>query len=165
MVRHDLKLSYDRRIPPTLTATTKRKPVANTNPTFLILFLAHLVNERCFLVVEGLTEITAVPAMFSLEFGQNPIVLGVRMLNGEGGIGARLFAKFLHTNNRTVIFMIDSDTKSSPTARHFTKSSLEGDGFDIGRQVYFIGNREFEDSFSDDIYLRVAQLNWPCFKA
>jgi putative ATP-dependent endonuclease of the OLD family len=120
-----------------------------------------MLNERCFLVVEGLTEMSALPILFALKYGYPPQAAGVRILNGEGGVGARLFSKFLHNNKRSVIFMIDNDTKTSPKGRYFTEASLKKDGIDTESQVHFIGKEEFEDSFSDQTYLEAAKTYWP----
>ena len=119
-----------------------------------------MLNERCFLVVEGPTEIYSLPVLFALRFGYSPQVAGITILNGENGIGARLFAKFLNSHKRNVIFLVDTDTTSSPHQRYFTRENLASDGIDIERQVFFVGTMEFEDSFSDETYLRAAQSYW-----
>jgi putative ATP-dependent endonuclease of OLD family len=119
-----------------------------------------MLNERCFLVVEGLTEITALPVLFNLKYGFSPQAAGVRIVNGEGGAGARLFAKFLNDGRRNVVFMVDRDTQKSPRGRYFTPESLEADGIDIKNQVHFVGANEFEDAFSDEVLLRTAQSYW-----
>lgn len=118
-----------------------------------------MLNERCFLAVEGLTEMTAIPVLFRLRFGVPPQAAGVRLLDGEGGPGARLFAKFLHKNRRSVIFLVDTDTKERSRGRYFTQEALKHDNFDPS-QIFLIGKVEFEDAFSDDQYLRAAQLYW-----
>jgi predicted ATP-dependent endonuclease of OLD family len=152
--------------------TTRIRTLASEDPELIDYFMYQIsdamglrnsvmLNERCFLVVEGLTELTALPVLFSIKYGFSPQAAGVRILNGEGGAGARLFAKFLHQNRRNVIFMIDSDTTISPKSRYFTPASLTSDGIDINKQVHFVGAREFEDTFSDSIYLRTAKKHWP----
>jgi len=118
-----------------------------------------MLNERCFLAVEGLTEITAIPVLFRLRFGVPPQAAGVRLLDGEGGPGARLFAKFLHRNRRTVIFLVDTDTRERSRGRYFTQEALKRDNFDPS-QIFSVGTVEFEDAFSDEQYLRAAQLYW-----
>jgi len=120
-----------------------------------------MLNERCFLIIEGLTEITSLPILFQVKYKFSPQAGGIRILNGEGGMGARAFAKFLNQNKRNVIFMVDTDTQTSPKSRNFTSASLVSDGFDVNRQVHFVGNVEYEDAFSDEIYLRTAQSSWP----
>lgn len=118
-----------------------------------------MLNERCFLVIEGLTESMALPVMFNIMYGYPPQAAGVRILNGEGGNGARLFAKFLNDNKRRVLFMVDTDTKSSPKSRYFTQESLTADGIGTDR-IHFVGTKEFEDAFTDEIYLRAANQHW-----
>jgi predicted ATP-dependent endonuclease of OLD family len=122
-----------------------------------------MLNERCFLVVEGLTEMTALPVLFNLRYGFSPQAAGVRIVNGEGGAGARLFAKFLNDGNRNVVFMVDRDTQTFPRARYFTPQSFTADGINIQTQVHFVGVNEFEDTFSDTILLRAAQQFWTTY--
>ncbi len=119
-----------------------------------------MLNERCFLVVEGLTEMGALPVLFSLRYGLSPQAAGVRIVNGEGGVGVKLFAKFLNDHRRDVLFMVDGDTRTQERGRYFTPESLTADGIDIDTQVHFIGSKEFEDCFSDEAYLRAAQTHW-----
>jgi len=150
---------------------TRIRTISNEDPQLIDLFMYQIsdamglrnsvmLNERCFLVVEGLSEINALPVLFNLRYGFSPQAAGVRVVNGEGGAGARLFAKFLNENRRIVIFMVDSDTQTSPKGRYFTPESLRADGIDLERQVHFVGTREFEDAFSDATWLRTAQNYW-----
>src|SRR5881628_1665403 len=87
-----------------------------------------MLNERCFLVIEGLTEMGALPVLFILRFGFSPQGAGIRIVNGEGGVGVRLFAKFLNDQKRNVLFMVDTDAKINKRGRYFTVESLTGDG-------------------------------------
>lgn len=119
-----------------------------------------MLNERCFLVTEGLTEMGALPVLFKLRFGLSPQGAGIRIANGEGGVGTKLFAKFLNDQKRNVLFMVDTDARTNKRGRHFTGESLAGDGIDLDKQVYFVGSKEFEDVFPDEIYLRAAKLFW-----
>ena len=151
---------------------TKISTIATDDPELTDIFLyqisetmglrnSALLNERCFIIVEGPTELYALPVLFKLKFGYPPQAAGVRILFGEGGIGARLFAKFLNDIHRNVIFLVDQDTTLSPHQRYFTRETLEEDGIDLDTQVHFVGTREFEDAFPNEIYMRAAQTFWP----
>ena len=122
-----------------------------------------MFHERCFLVVEGPSEMTALPRLSSVwhEDRVSLTSTGIRLLNGENNVGARNFAKFLNDNNRNVVFMLDSDSQKDPKGRIFTQEGLRRAGFDIDRQVFFVGDREFEDSFSDALWARVGNARWP----
>lgn len=122
-----------------------------------------MFHERCFLVVEGPSEMNALPPLFRIwhEDRVSLTSTGIRLLNGENNVGARNFAKFLNDNNRHVVFMLDSDSQKDPKGRIFTQESLRRAGFDLARQVFFVGDREFEDSFSDALWARVGNARWP----
>lgn len=122
-----------------------------------------MFHERCFLVVEGPSEMNALSRLFPVwhEDRLNLTSAGIRLLNGENNVGARNFAKFLNDNDRNVVLMLDSDSRIDPKGRVFTEESLRGAGFNIDVQVFFVGNREFEDSFSDALWARVGNTRWP----
>jgi len=114
--------------------------------------------ERCFVAVEGETEMNCLPILFeTYTGGKKMITEGVRLINGEGNGGARLFAKFLNAKHKNVILLVDEDCKTNPVEEKcFTAEKLKGDGFDIDSQVYFAGPKEFEYLFSDDIWARIG---------
>lgn len=119
-----------------------------------------MLNERCFLVVEGETEMYSLPIIFRKMFSYSLQAGGIRLLNGEGCGGVRSFAKFLNDNKRNVIFLVDNDTRANPQNRIFTPEKLTSDGFDIANQVFFVGQEEIEDAFSDELYLKAANAFW-----
>lgn len=63
-----------------------------------------MFHERCFLVVEGPTELHALPQLFRKIYGKSMQSAGIKLVNGENNGGARNFAKFLNQNRRNVIF-------------------------------------------------------------
>lgn len=119
-----------------------------------------MLNERCFLIVEGETEMHSLPIIFKKTRGFSLQAGGIRLLNGEGCGGVRSLAKFLNDNRRNVIFLLDRDSQNHPNAL-FTPQKLQAEGFDIESQVFFVGTKEFEDSFSDELYEKAANNNWP----
>lgn len=118
-----------------------------------------ILYERCFLVVEGYTEIDSLPILFNLKYGYPLQSAGIKLLNGHGSSGVNVLSKYLIKEKRNVIFMIDSDTKKSPKSRYFTPESLKAEGVS-DNQVLFIGESEFEDAFSDELYLNAANQFW-----
>ena len=119
-----------------------------------------MLNERCFLIVEGETEMYSLPVLYRKLFPYCLQAGGIRLLNGEGCGGVRSLAKFLNDNMRKVIFLVDNDTRANPKNRIFTPEKLTLDGFDINSQVFFIGKEEYEDAFSDEQYLKAASAFW-----
>jgi putative ATP-dependent endonuclease of the OLD family len=119
-----------------------------------------IFHERCFLVVEGPTEMSALPRIFHTLFGLSLQAAGIKLVNGDNNIGARNFAKFLNSNNRSVVFILDMDCVHGSKKRAFTKQSLVQDGFDIDNQVFFVGESEFEDSFSNDFLAKIGNEHY-----
>lgn len=121
-----------------------------------------MLHERCFLVIEGGTELTALPVLFYKKYGMPLQSAGVCLVNGEGNYGARMFVKFLNTNKRQVIFLVDTDAVStSGLQKHFTPASFKSDGIDEATQVHYVGTKEFEDAFSDEVWARMSQAFYP----
>ena len=119
-----------------------------------------MLNERCFLVVEGETEMYSLPIIFKELRGFSLQAGGIRLINGEGCGGVRSLAKFLNNNKRNVIFLVDRDSQNNPKSV-FTPDKLRADGFDIQKQVFFVGTKEYEDAFPDEVYERAAAKFWP----
>ena len=118
-----------------------------------------MLNERCFLIVEGNTEFHSLPILFKKLHSYSLQAGGIRLINGQGCGGVRSLAKFLNDNRRNVIFLLDTDTQNRPNSV-FTPAKLQADGFDINRQVFFVGTKEYEDAFTDDVYERAANSCW-----
>jgi hypothetical protein len=119
-------------------------------------------HERCFFVVEGQTEMHALPEIFNLQFDESLQAAGIKLVNGEGNAGARHFAKFLKDNGRNVIFLLDSDCRGGGGRnRIFSAASLLEDGFLVGEHVFFVGEVEFEDAFEDAVIATLANRYHP----
>ncbi|GAB6152804.1 hypothetical protein JCM17380_15540 [Desulfosporosinus burensis] len=119
-----------------------------------------MFHERCFLIVEGPTEMHTLPQLFRLVYEQSMQSAGIKLINGENNAGARAFAKFLNTHNRNVVFLLDNDCNTGPSKRLFNRENLERDGFNVDEQVFFIGVNEFEDSFSDEVIASVGNVSF-----
>jgi putative ATP-dependent endonuclease of OLD family len=121
-----------------------------------------MLHERCFLAIEGPTEYAALPVLFYKVFDMPLQSAGICLINGENNYGARMLVKFLITNKRQVLFLVDTDAVTTDSIRKiFTPASFQKDGIDESKQVHYVGVKEFEDSFPDDIWLRMAQINFP----
>lgn len=121
-----------------------------------------MLHERCFLIIEGSTEMTALPVLFYKIYDMPLQSAGICLINGENSYGARMFVKFLNIHKRQVLFLVDTDSITTDSIKkHFTPSSFQADGIDETTQVHYIGVKEFEDAFSNELWVRMAQANFP----
>jgi predicted ATP-dependent endonuclease of OLD family len=116
-----------------------------------------LLHERCFLIVEGETEMKALPVLFHTAYGTSLQSAGICLLNGESNTGVIQVIKFLHKHKRSVLFLIDED--SSPNK--VTRERLNEIGIEENR-IYCIGNKEFEDQFTNELWVEVLNELYPC---
>ena len=123
---------------------------------------ATILYESCFLAFEGTTEQSALPILFKIYTGETLIRKGIRLVNCYNDYGAIVFAKFLNRNKRPVLFMVDEDTTwNKGVKRQLTKSKLESAGFDIATQVNIVEPSCFEFSFSNEVWVKVLNINQP----
>ena len=107
-----------------------------------------LLHERCFLVVEGETEMKALPVLFDQLFGMSLQTAGICLLNGQNNSGVIEVVKFLHQHKRSVLFLIDSD--SEPSNALYRK--LQNIGIPQ-HNIYTVGKKEFEDAFANSLWV------------
>ena len=121
-----------------------------------------LLNERCFVIIEGLTELQSLPMLFQAATGMSLQAAGIALVAGDGNKGALNVARFLRQNGRTVRFVVDADTQvHRSTRRLFTPETLRRYGF-RDNHVYYVGNpSDIEDLFSDNTWAAVANQEWP----
>lgn len=120
--------------------------------------------ERCFILVEGDTEDNALPIFYKKIYGHSLIEDGICLINIRGNGAAKEFLNLLSQNRKelTLIF-IDRDSEDLAEAK-LTEEALQNAGFDeqfIDQRILYIGNQEFEDSFSNDVIAQCLQENWP----
>jgi hypothetical protein len=114
-----------------------------------------LLDERCFLVIEGDTEWAALPQMFRLITGQSLVTAGITLFNTHGyGSVRRIVDTLAGEWQREVILLADSD------ARNEHEAWVAGLGLRDGDGAYYIGGREFEDAFPDEVWLRALETNF-----
>ena len=114
-----------------------------------------LLSEKCFFVVEGPTEERALPILFKKITGETLVGAGITLVN-TGGAGSvrRLVEVLIQQLKRSVIVLVDEDARRRP-------GRINGEWcaemqLTEGTNVFFVGAKEFEDAFDDEVWLRVA---------
>ncbi|MER6369466.1 AAA family ATPase [Streptomyces mirabilis] len=129
-----------------------------------------LLHERCFLAVEGDTEQRAFPLFFRLCEGLSLQAAGVALWACFNNEGALHLARYLAKQGRTVLLVVDADSRSLPKSIFKEPKLREHFGPNVADYVKFIGETddagsvdvpELEALFSDDLWASVANEVWP----
>ncbi len=121
-----------------------------------------LLDERCFLVVEGETEEAAIPDLFRLVTGQSLTTAGINLMNAKGSGSIRNVVTTLAKEwGREVVVLADSDTRGGDHQGGISDRWLTELGLRDGDGAYFVGSKEFEDAFADEVWLRTLCTNFP----
>lgn len=117
-----------------------------------------LLDERCFLVVEGETEEAAFPLLFRAVTGRSLTSAGVTLINTKGSGAIRRLVEVLATKwGRDVVVLADEDARESVADWLDRMGIGEADG-----TLHFVGTKEFEDAFADEVWLRALSRFSPC---
>lgn len=117
-----------------------------------------LLHERCFVGVEGPTEVQAVPILFRLSTGMSLQSAGIALIAGNGNDGALKVVHFLKEHGRRLAFVVvDAD---SSERKLFRKDKLQAVGIRED-EIHFVGARELEDLFTDEQWATAANEHWP----
>jgi hypothetical protein len=121
-----------------------------------------LLHERCFLAVEGPTEQQCLPLLFRLSQGLSLQAAGIALWACGNNEGALHLAGYLVKNRRTVMLMVDADSR---TNKHFKTERLIRTGLDLATQVTYVGEadgfNELEELFTDPQWAVAANTHWP----
>ncbi|WP_308020022.1 hypothetical protein [Streptomyces sp. SP2-10] len=121
-----------------------------------------LLHERCFLAVEGPTEQQCLPMLFRLSQGLSLQAAGIALWACGNNEGALHLAGYLVKNRRTVMLMVDADSR---TNKHFKTERLIRAGLDLATQVTYVGEadgfNELEELFTDAQWAAAANTHWP----
>ena len=116
-----------------------------------------LFYERCYIIIEGPTEENALPIFYHHLYGHSMIEDGIRLINIEGNGGRKGLLKLLGKNRQHLtLAFLDSDT--------LTNKDFAGAGFAqerIGDYLILIGQKEFEDAFTDEAICVCLNQVWP----
>lgn len=121
-----------------------------------------LLHERCFLAVEGDTEQKSLPLLFRLAQNMSLQAAGIALWGCENNEGALHLARYLVKHRRTVMLMVDADSR---TNKLFKEERLRRAGLDLEKHVSYVGEaegyNELEELFSDDQWAHAANTHWP----
>ncbi|MFD7913557.1 ATP-dependent endonuclease [Streptomyces sp. NPDC059752] len=121
-----------------------------------------LLHERCFLAVEGDTEQKSLPLLFRLAQNMSLQAAGIALWGCENNEGALHLARYLVKHRRTVMLMVDADSR---TNKLFKDERLRRAGLDLEKHVSYVGEaegyNELEELFSDDQWAHAANIHWP----
>ena len=119
-----------------------------------------LLSEKCFLVVEGSTEERSLPILFDKITGETLAGAGITLLNTGGAGSVRRLVEVLITQlKRSVVVLVDEDARHSPG--RINEDWLSEMDLAEATTGFFVGTKEFEDAFTDEVWLRVAQERFP----
>lgn len=131
-----------------------------------------LLHERCFLAVEGETEQQAFPVLFRLCEGLSLQAAGIALWACFNNEGALHLARYLVKQDRTVMLVVDADSRNTSKSIFKAPKLTQFFGTDASRYVKFLGEpedddpqaemfNELEELFKDDVWARVANKIWP----
>lgn len=118
-----------------------------------------LLHERCFVAVEGPTEMQALPLLFQTATGMSLSSAGIALIAGNSNEGALRVAQFLKQHDRRLAFVVDADSKTGGSAKLFRKDKLDKIGIESS-QIHYVGAAEIEDLFTDQQWVDVANVEW-----
>jgi hypothetical protein len=89
---------------------------------------------------------------------------GVVLINLEGNSSwDKILRLFNRNKSKATIMFLDNDTNTDSSVKRITKQSLEqiGIGEDFLDNIIYVGEKEFEDAFSNEIICRCLNEHWP----
>jgi hypothetical protein len=122
-----------------------------------------LLHERVFLAVEGPSEQQAIPVLFRLSERLALQATGIALWACNNNEGALHLASYLVDHQRSVMLMIDADSRNLPIFKPNRLRSRFGQAHDD--IVRFLGEpqklNEFEELFDDEVWAEAANTIWP----
>ncbi|WP_398997595.1 TOPRIM nucleotidyl transferase/hydrolase domain-containing protein [Streptomyces sp. CBMA152] len=124
-----------------------------------------LLHERCFLAVEGDTEQRVIPVLFRLSEGLSLQSAGIALWACFNNEGALHLARYLVEHGRSVMLMVDADSRNLPKGLFKDARLQQFFGDSVADHVRFVGEpdafNELEELFPDDLWAAVANDVWP----
>ena len=127
-----------------------------------------LFNEKVIVIVEGETEMSALPPLYQKVKSQMLLLKGIYLVNGLDKGQALKLATLLKKGREDVVLLLDSDCiddkntglsiqdKESPTEEEIKKIQHKH-SLRLGEELFFLGEMEFEDLFSDEVWIAMLE--------
>jgi putative ATP-dependent endonuclease of OLD family len=124
-----------------------------------------LLNERCFVVVEGESEEVALPVLYRLVNGRRCEARGVVFFSADSNSAALALAGLLKKHGRQVRVLVDQDTRDhASTRKFFSEAALRAAGFEEN-EFRFVGASsgvdELEAVFTDGQWTQMLNERYP----
>lgn len=119
--------------------------------------------ERCFLIIEGMTEYNALPLLYRKYYERSMPEDGVVLINLEGNSSWDKTLKLFNQNkSKATIMFLDNDTNTESSVKNITKQSLDQIGIEeeFLNNIIYVGAKEFEDAFPNEIICRCLNNYW-----
>ena len=126
---------------------------------------SDIFYEKAFLVVEGESEENSMGILYKKYAGTSMPEDGIVLINIKTNGQWNNILKFLSANkSECTVLLLDSDTQQAGSTRQVTTQKLQDSGFDanfLRDHCFFIGTKEFEDTYSDTDLAVVANNKFP----
>lgn len=124
-----------------------------------------LLYERCFLVVEGPSEEIALPLIYKMLYKTTMLEDGIVLINLNTCSAWKSVLKILLTNRKGItFFLLDADCQVVGSSGYITNEALLALGCTpefYDSHIDYIGDKEFEDAFSDYIITKALIVDFP----
>ncbi|MBK8034715.1 MAG: AAA family ATPase [Chloroflexi bacterium] len=126
-----------------------------------------LFNENLIVVVEGPTEMAAIPRLYQHVTGKMLILSGVYLINGLDCEQALKLGTLLRKSGKKVIVLLDNDTKQRKKLflhcedADFKVNVQHQYSLKVDDDLFFVGSVEFEDTFDDTVWHQMLTSRFP----
>jgi putative ATP-dependent endonuclease of the OLD family len=124
-----------------------------------------LLYERGFLLVEGESEAEAIPILYRNLYGRSLVEDGLVLVNLHTCSAWKSVLQVLLANRLDMThILLDSDCRSPESSGYMTVESLTALNCSadfLSEQVTYIGTKEYEDAFSNDVIARALNDQFP----
>lgn len=126
---------------------------------------SNIFYEKAFLIVEGESEEASMGLLYRAYTGNSMPEDGIVLINIRTNGQWNNVLKFLGANKSAcTVLLLDSETQMSGSTRQVTMQKLQDSGFDtsfLSDHCFFIGSKEFEDTYSDVDLAFMANQKFP----